>query len=388
MDKQRGHGAQDGVFEIRDRETEMPKGLPEAWTKEALMSAASEARELAKVQEDLMASSRVLTDFPFVGNSAIMMKVFHLIEKVADTDSTILILGESGTGKELVARSLHQKSVRRVKPFVPVNCGAIPSELLESELFGHVKGAYTGAHQARLGRFTMAHQGTLFLDEIGTMPSGLQVKLLRALQEKEFEPVGSTRSVRSDCRVVAATNIDLEQEVAKGSFREDLYYRLNVIPIHLPSLRERREDIPLLINHFIQRFNEKKSTKIEGFSREALEILLVYNWPGNVRELENICQRLCILKGIGLIGVEDLPEKIRQPRVMSAGRNPWDFLTSEGFPEEGMDLENLVVQFENNLIMKALERTRWNKNRAAQLLRMNRTTLVEKIKKRGLAPSS
>jgi len=388
MDKQRGHGAQDGIFEIRDRETEMPKGLPEAWTKEALMSAASEARELAKVQEDLMASSRVLTDFPFVGNSAIMMKVFHLIEKVADTDSTILILGESGTGKELVARSLHQKSVRRVKPFVPVNCGAIPSELLESELFGHVKGAYTGAHQARLGRFTMAHQGTLFLDEIGTMPSGLQVKLLRALQEKEFEPVGSTRSVRSDCRVVAATNIDLEQEVAKGSFREDLYYRLNVIPIHLPSLRERREDIPLLINHFIQRFNEKKSTKIEGFSREALEILLVYNWPGNVRELENICQRLCILKGIGLIGVEDLPEKIRQPRVMSAGRNPWDFLTSEGFPEEGMDLENLVVQFENNLIMKALERTRWNKNRAAQLLRMNRTTLVEKIKKRGLAPSS
>jgi len=388
MDKQRGHGAQDGVFEIRDRETEMPKGLPEAWTKEALMSAASEARELAKVQEDLMASSRVLTDFPFVGNSAIMMKVFHLIEKVADTDSTILILGESGTGKELVARSLHQKSVRRVKPFVPVNCGAIPSELLESELFGHVKGAYTGAHQARLGRFTMAHQGTLFLDEIGTMPSGLQVKLLRALQEKEFDPVGSTRSVRSDCRVVAATNIDLEQEVAKGSFREDLYYRLNVIPIHLPSLRERREDIPLLINHFIQRFNEKKSTKIEGFSREALEILLVYNWPGNVRELENICQRLCILKGIGLIGVEDLPEKIRQPRVMSAGRNPWDFLTSEGFPEEGMDLENLVVQFENNLIMKALERTRWNKNRAAQLLRMNRTTLVEKIKKRGLAPSS
>jgi len=388
MDKQRGVGAPDGTFEIRDRETDMPKALPEAWTKEALMSAASDARDLAKVQEDLMASSRVLTDFPFVGNSAIMMKVFQLIEKVADTDSTILILGESGTGKELVARSLHQKSTRRVKPFVPVNCGAIPSELLESELFGHVKGAYTGAHQSRLGRFTMAHQGTLFLDEIGTMPSGLQVKLLRALQEKEFEPVGSTRSVKSDCRVIAATNIDLEQEVAKGTFREDLYYRLNVIPVHLPSLRERREDIPLLINHFIQRYNEKKNARIEGFSREAIEILLVYNWPGNVRELENICLRLCILKGAGLIGVEDLPEKIRQPRTLSKNRNPWDFLTSEGFPEEGMDLENLVVQFENNLIMKALERTRWNKNKAAQLLKMNRTTLVEKIKKRGLAPTS
>jgi len=388
MEKQRGAGAQDGVFEIRDREIDMPKALPEAWTKEALMSAASEARDLAKVQEDLMASSRALTDFPFVGNSAVMMKVFQLIEKVADTDSTVLILGESGTGKELVARSLHQKSNRRVKPFVPVNCGAIPSELLESELFGHVKGAYTGAHQARLGRFTMAHQGTLFLDEIGTMPSGLQVKLLRALQEKEFEPVGSTRSIRSDCRVVAATNIDLEQEVAKGSFREDLYYRLNVIPVHLPSLRERREDIPLLINHFLGRFNEKKNSKIEGFSREALEILFAYNWPGNVRELENICQRLCILKGQGQIGVEDLPEKIRQPRTLSQGRNPWDFLASEGFPEEGMDLENLVIQFENNLIMKALERTRWNKNKAAQLLKMNRTTLVEKIKKRGLVPAS
>lgn len=386
MDRHKGANGE-AAFEIRDRDIEMPKPIPEAWTKEALMNAASEAKELARMQEEVMAQgTRALADFPFVGASAIMKKVFDLIEKVADTDSTVLILGESGTGKELVARSLHQKSSRRNKAFIPVNCGAIPSELLESELFGHVKGAYTGAHASRVGRFAMAHQGTLFLDEIGTMPAGLQVKLLRALQEKEFEPVGSTRTVKSDCRVIAATNIDLEAEVARGNFREDLYYRLNVIPAHLPPLRDRREDIPLLVNHFVQRFIEKKTTKVTGISSEAMEILSRYGWPGNVRELENICQRLCILKGEGVIEVEDLPSKIRQPRMISSHRHPWEQWLSDGFPEEGLDLEQLVVQFENDLMMKALEKTRWNKNKAAQLLKMNRTTLVEKIKKRGLTP--
>jgi DNA-binding NtrC family response regulator len=238
-----------------------------------------------------------------------------------------------------------------------------------------------------MGRFTMAHQGTLFLDEIGTMPAGLQVKLLRALQEKEFEPVGSTRSVKSDCRVIAATNIDLEAEVARGTFREDLFYRLNVIPVHLPALRERREDVPLLVQHFVQRFNDKKGTRLGGFSREAMDLMMAYQWPGNVRELENICQRLCILKSEGMVQIEDLPQKIRQPRSLSGTKAGLGSYLSESFPEEGLDLEGIVTEFENNLILKALEKTRWNKNKAAQLLRMNRTTLVEKIKKRGINPA-
>ncbi len=388
MDKNKNLNSESEVFEIRDRGVDPVRPLPDAWTKDALTKAVDEAKELARMQEDVMAaSSRQWVEFPFVGASSIMKQVFSLIDKVADTDSTILILGESGTGKELVARSLHQQSSRRLKPFVPVNCGAIPSELLESELFGHVKGAYTGAHQSRMGRFTMAHQGTLFLDEIGTMPAGLQVKLLRALQEKEFEPVGSTRSVKSDCRVIAATNIDLEAEVARGTFREDLFYRLNVIPVHLPALRERREDVPLLVQHFVQRFNDKKGTRLGGFSREAMDLMMAYQWPGNVRELENICQRLCILKSEGMVQIEDLPQKIRQPRSLSGTKAGLGSYLSESFPEEGLDLEGIVTEFENNLILKALEKTRWNKNKAAQLLRMNRTTLVEKIKKRGINPA-
>jgi len=275
--------------------------------------------------------------------------------------------------------------MRRSKAFVPVNCGAIPSELLESELFGHIKGAYTGANASRVGRFTLAHQGSLFLDEIGDMPSSLQVKILRALQEKQFEPVGSTKTMKSDCRVVAATNIDLEAQVAKGNFREDLYYRLNVIPIHLPPLRDRREDIPLLINHFVKKFNDKKNFRIEGLSREAQDVLIRYSWPGNVRELENICQRLCILKGEGLIGIDDVPQKLHQSRSDNSSMG-FGGLMKDGFPDEGLPLEETVVQFENELILKALEKTRWNKNKAAQLLQMNRTTLVEKIKKRGLQP--
>jgi DNA-binding NtrC family response regulator len=388
VDKNKNLNSESEVFEIRDRGVDPVRPLPDAWTKDALTKAVDEAKELARMQEDVMAaSSRQWVEFPFVGASSIMKQVFSLIDKVADTDSTILILGESGTGKELVARSLHQQSSRRLKPFVPVNCGAIPSELLESELFGHVKGAYTGAHQSRMGRFTMAHQGTLFLDEIGTMPAGLQVKLLRALQEKEFEPVGSTRSVKSDCRVIAATNIDLEAEVARGTFREDLFYRLNVIPVHLPALRERREDVPLLVQHFVQRFNDKKGTRLGGFSREAMDLMMAYQWPGNVRELENICQRLCILKSEGMVQIEDLPQKIRQPRSLSGTKAGLGSYLSESFPEEGLDLEGIVTEFENNLILKALEKTRWNKNKAAQLLRMNRTTLVEKIKKRGINPA-
>lgn len=357
------------------------------WSQEALNSAAADAASRADQSARSIAAASIMADLPFVGNSPVMMKVFELISKVADTDSTVLILGESGTGKELVARALHQKSSRAQKPFVPVNCGAIPSELLESELFGHVKGAYTGAHTSRVGRFTLAHSGTLFLDEIGEMPASLQVKILRALQEKQFEPVGGTKTVKSDCRVVAATNIDLEAEVANGNFREDLFYRLNVIPIHLPPLRDRREDIPLLVEHFIGRLNDKKGYKIDGVSREAMEVLISYPWPGNVREIENICQRLCILKGEGVIGTEDLPPKLHQSRPINSAKAPWASWMSEGFPEDGIALDETVQQFENELILKALEKTGWNKNKAAQLLKMNRTTLVEKIKKRGLQPA-
>ncbi len=367
-------------------ENSKPSEAAQVWSKHALDLVVTQIEEVNKSQESTL--GYLTEDPPFIGASHLVKKVFELVEKVANTDSTVLILGESGTGKELVARSLHSSSNRRTKPFIPVNCGAIPTELLESELFGHVKGAYTGAHTSRVGRFTLAHQGTLFLDEIGTMPASLQVKILRALQQKEFEPVGGNKSMKSDCRVIAATNIDLEQEVAKGNFREDLFYRLNVIPILLPALRDRREDIPLLVNHFIQQFNLKKNYSIEGVTGLAMDILIRYNWPGNVRELENICQRLCILKASGMLDVADLPPKLLHSKPIHRAANPWTQWLSEGIPDAGLPFDDLVVQFENDLILKALEQTKWNKNKAAQLLHLNRTTLVEKIKKRNLAPNS
>lgn len=353
------------------------------WNRVALEGAV----ESAEVASQAALTGLAFEEQPFIGSSPAVRRIFELVNKVANTDSTVLILGESGTGKELIARSLHYRSNRRNKPFVPVNCGAIPSELLESELFGHMKGSFTGAVATRTGRFALAHQGTLFLDEIGTMPASLQVKLLRALQQKEFEPVGSNKTNRSDCRVIAATNEDLEAEVAKGSFREDLFYRLNVIPIHVPALRERREDIKALAEHFIKMFNSKKGYRVEGISNEAMELMLEYQWPGNVRELENICQRLCILKGEGRIEREDLPTKLLSGRSSMPQNRPWSPILSGPIPESGIPFDQLVSDFENDLIVKALEQTRWNKNRAAQLLQLNRTTLVEKIKKRGLAPA-
>ncbi len=376
---------------ISSETTQEPAAAPTAadqnWSRTALEGAVETAEEVnARAQ---VALSSMLTDEqPFIGASPSIRKVFELVDKVANTDSTVLILGESGTGKELIARALHFRSTRRAKPFVAVNCGAIPSELLESELFGHMKGSFTGAHASRSGRFSLAHQGTLFLDEIGTMPASLQVKILRALQQKEFEPVGSNKTMKSDCRVIAATNDDLEAEVAKGNFREDLFYRLNVIPIHLPPLRERKEDIRLLVDHFVKTFNTKKGYRIERLNAEAMDVLMQYPWPGNVRELENICQRICILKQEGVIGVEDLPPKLSCATPVGMEGRPWSSMLSGAIPEAGIPFDDLVAQFENDLIFKALEQTKWNKNRAAQLLRLNRTTLVEKIKKRGLAPSN
>ena len=303
-----------------------------------------------------------------------MQAIFEVVEKVSDSDSTILIYGESGTGKELIARAIHYNSYRQDKPLVPINCGAIPGELLESELFGYEKGAFTGATSLRIGRFELANGGTVFLDEIGEMSPALQVKILRVLQEREFERVGGTRTIKVDVRIIAATNKNLEESVAKNQFREDLFYRLNVIPIHIPPLRERKSDLPLLVAHFIERFNAEKKRHLEGITPEALEILQRYSWPGNVRELENLIERIAILKGSGIITPHDLPEKLTQ--AFANGSVP-----DVDIPNGGLDFDDAVQAFEKQLLTKALERTRGVKSKAAELLHMNRTTLVEKVKK-------
>jgi DNA-binding NtrC family response regulator len=315
-----------------------------------------------------------------VGQSPELTKILELIDRVSDSDSTILVTGESGTGKEVVARAIHYNSSRANKTLIPVNCGAIPNELLESELFGHVKGAFTGATSNRVGRFELANGGTIFLDEIAEMSTTLQVKLLRVLQERTFEPVGSAKSVEVDVRIIAATNVELERAVAEGRFREDLYYRLNVIPIHIPALRERTSDIPLLIHHFIEKFNVSKKRSLTGITPEAVEILSSYMWPGNIRELENLIERIAIIKGSGRIELLDLPDRYR------VAVEPMQQQEAVLIPTSGIDFNSAVDAYENALILKALENTNWNRNRAAQLLRLNRTTLVEKIKKKGLNP--
>ncbi len=316
-----------------------------------------------------------------VGKSEEMAAVFDLVEKVAATDSTVLLLGESGTGKELVARAVHYNSRRKDKPLVTVNCAAIPEELLESELFGHVKGAYTGAIATVPGRFDSADHGSIFLDEIGDMSFKLQVKLLRVLQEQSFEPVGSTKTHTVDVRIIAATNQDLDRAVKEKRFREDLYYRLNVIPIRIPPLRERTSDIPLLTDHFIRKFNEANGCGIEGVEKAAMRVLMTYRWPGNVRELENMIERSAVLKKQGLIETEDLPEKISG---MRDGDSATVKTAKMDVPETGISLRKSVAEFETELILKALEKTGWNKNKAARLLKLNRTTLVEKIRKRNI----
>jgi len=316
-----------------------------------------------------------------IGNSSAMRQVFSLIQKVCDAETTVLVRGESGTGKELIAQALHYEGVRGGGPFVPVNCGAIPGELLESELFGHEKGAFTHAIRTRLGRFELANGGTVFLDEISEMSPMLQVKLLRVLQEKEFERIGGTKTISSDFRVVAATNRDLEQEVQAGRFREDLYYRLNVIPIEAPPLRERIQDIPLLVEHFVARFNRLRKKKIKGVAEEVMVRLSRYAWPGNVRELENMLERMVILAGSDVLSVADLPE-----RLLEAGAVPVERV--EELPGQGFFLNDVLADFEKRLILQALEQTDWVKNRAAKLLNVNRTTLIEKMKRFKLVSSS
>lgn len=325
-----------------------------------------------------------------VGESPCLGEVLHVLAKVAPTDSTVLVTGESGTGKELLVRALHANSRRVGKPFVPVNCGAIPRELLESELFGHEKGAFTSAVRTRQGRFELADGGTIFLDEIGEMDLSLQVKILRALQEKEFERVGGDKTLKADVRIVAATNRDLELEVRDGRFREDLYYRLNVIPLHLPPLRERGEDILLLADHFLCRFCRQKNRETLALDAEARDLILRYPWPGNVRELENFMERLSILCEGDAITVSDLPRKILDnagvappPTVAAPVGFRWPRLSD--LTDKGMGLKEFLDALEEKLLLEALERASGVKNQAAELLGIKRTTLIEKLKKRNLA---
>jgi len=327
-----------------------------------------------------------------VGNSRGVIEVRKLIEQVANSEATVLILGESGTGKEVVARNLHYHSVRRDKPFVPINCGAIPGELLESELFGHEKGAFTGAISARRGRFEMAEGGTLFLDEIGDMPMSMQVKLLRVLQERTFERVGGNKELKADVRVIAATHQNLEELIKDGSFREDLYYRLNVFPIDMPPLRERMDDVPLLVNELIARMENEKRGSVR-FTPAAMMALCQYRWPGNVRELSNLLERMVIMYPYGIVDVADLPEKFRPTGTVSEDAPSIhfeqhlmpsaDFQTSR-LPREGIDLKEHISSMECSLIKQALDDAGGVVAHAAKRLKMRRTTLVEKLRKYGL----
>lgn len=315
-----------------------------------------------------------------IGRSVLMKEVFERIKKVAASDSTVLINGPSGTGKELVSNAIHQLSLRNDNPMVSVNCGAIPGELLESELFGHEKGAFTGAINSRKGRFELANKGTIFLDEIGDMPLLLQVKLLRVLQNRVIERVGSTTTTPVDVRIITATHRNLEAAVSEGNFREDLYYRLNVIPIRVPALASRKEDIPLLISYFLSRFVSADGRNNLEFDDESLGLLMAYDWPGNVRELENLIERLVILKGGNVISAGDLPAKFLQNKGIPSRFD--DLIT---LPEDGMDLKQTLSDIEDSLIQQALEKTDGNKNQASKLLHMNRTTLIEKMKKKGMS---
>ena len=310
-----------------------------------------------------------------VGKSRVMRDLFQLLETVAATSSTVLITGETGTGKELAARAIHHSSPRRANRFVAINCSAIPETLLEAELLGHVRGAFTGAVGTRQGRLEQAHKGTLFLDEIGSMSPALQAKLLRVLQEREFERVGDSHTIKIDVRVVAATHSDLAKMVAEGTFREDLFYRLNVIPVQLPPLRDRREDIPILVQPFLQKLGPESGRTNLTVSQDALRRLMAYPWPGNVRQLENAVERaLAFSHGRSQIDVQDLAPEVQSQPAPADGADMW-------FPDDGVDLESYIVGIELSLIRRSLERTQGNKRQAAKLLNLKRTTLIEKLKR-------
>ena len=326
------------------------------------------------------------TRFGIIGNSPGILQIYAVLDRVADTPTTVLISGESGTGKELVARALHENSTRRDKPFIKVNCAAIPRDLMESELFGYERGAFTGAVGSKPGRFELASAGTLFLDEIGTIPVEMQVKLLRALQEHEFERVGGIKTLHVDVRLVAATNSDLKKDIAAGTFREDLYYRLNVVPIRLPALRERQGDILLLVHHFIEKFNARLKKNIRGVSPEAVALLLDYPWPGNIRELENVIERAVLFCDRDQVSAADLPPELRSPegpvRAPTSSQPVLvDSASTDGLKEQ---VKAAMSRLERELILKALEQTSGNVTHAARLLKISRKGLQLKMKELGL----
>lgn len=350
--------------------------------------------------------------FPeIIGRSPAMMAALETAAKVARSDSSVLIMGESGSGKELFASAIHRLSHRSPHPYIPLNCAAIPETLLESELFGHEKGSFTGADKRRIGKFEAASKGTLFLDEIGDMPISLQSKLLRVLQDKKFAPLGGNDLKEADVRVIAATHMNLEQAVQRKTFREDLFYRLNVLPVFVPALRERADDIPQMLEHFTEITNSNHSAATTSFFTDAsIRLLCKYSWPGNVRQLQNLVERLVVLKGGGAISVDDIPadilrsidgskenlnissspanfEPARQTMPLPLGGRKQIAMPDQFgiLPENGIDLATFIEDLENGLIVQALERTNNNRNQAAKLLGLNRTTLVERIKKRRLA---
>lgn len=339
-------------------------------------------RQRRLVEENRELRARVEQRYGFdrlVGGSKRMQEVFELVRRVADTRTNVLITGESGTGKDLIARALHDHSSRCDGPMVPVSCGAIPGELMESELFGHVKGAFTGADERKKGMFEAAEGGTILLDEIGEVPMSLQVKLLRVLQERRIRPVGATRESSVDVRVIAATNRDLAALVREGSFREDLYYRLNVIHVEMPALRQRREDVPLIAHHFLQRFRDEMGKPLEEFSPEAMDALLAYHFPGNVRELENIVERAATLSSTNRIELADLPPEVARPE-----ETPGAVRELCTLPAEGLDLEQRLAEVERGLLQQALERTGGNRTEAARLLGISFRSLRYKVQKYGV----
>lgn len=329
--------------------------------------------------ENMLLKREIAGQFSFsqlVGQSEAMQKVFELVRRVANSRSNVLICGESGTGKELVARAIHYNSARSAMPFVAVNCSAVPETLLESELFGHMKGSFTGAMSNKVGLFEVANGGTIFLDEIGDTPPAIQVKLLRVIQEREFRRVGGNQDIKVDVRIVAATNKDLERAVAEGSFRRDLYYRLDVIPIHLPPLRMRTGDIPLLVNHFLERFSKESGKPAPVLSQEAMRVLLAHEWRGNVRELENVIERVVAFSTGGTVTEAEVRGWLHRPGAPT----PAPILPIE-LTEDGVDLESLISRIEKDLLLQALERSKWVKKKAARLLRLNTRSFRYRLEK-------
>ena len=379
--------------------------LTKPFNLDELMLVLNKALSVSKLQKEnaqLKMQLKKKYDFKgIVGDSPPMQAVYELIEKIADTDSTVLITGESGTGKELIAKTIHYNNTSRAGgPFIALNCAAIPTDLLASELFGHEKGAFTGAVATRPGRFELAQGGTLLLDEVGELDPALQVKLLRVLQEREFQRVGGVKTIKADVRILAATNADLEQATTTGRFREDLFYRLNVIPIHLPPLRSRPQDIALLIAYFVQEFSQKRKQDPLTFAPQAADCLTEYSWPGNVRELENLIERLSTLVSNRTVQVSDLPEQMHR-RKSSEGERPVERAplraverhavslkpsTVDLLDETGINLPEVIGNIERDLIRQALELSGGVRSKAARLLGLNRTTLLEKMKKMGIAP--